>query len=108
MQEKLIEASKPLEPSELRKQVDEALKRLQPAGTVQAALTHGKPTSDAPATPQNRKTPIVNLEKLEPHRDLIALLGFMAFISSIAHFNLWIALGVAGILFIVVSYLLSK
>lgn len=108
MQEKLIEASKPLEPSELRKQVDEALKRLQPAGTVQAALTHGKPASEAPATPQNRKTPIVNLEKLEPHRDLIALVGFVAVVGAIGHFNTWIALGVAGILFIVVSYLLSK
>lgn len=99
--------SKPLEPSELRKQVDEALKRLQPAGTVQTALTHGKPASEAPEGLQNRKTSIVNLEKLEPHRDLIALVGFVAVVGAIGHFNLWIALGVAGILFIVVSYLLS-
>ena len=102
-----MEASKPLEPSELRRQVDEALKRLQPAGMAGAVQTPGSKPSEAPATRQTRKTPIVNLEKLEPHRDLIALLGFMAFISSIAHFNLWIALGATGILFIVVSYLLS-
>jgi hypothetical protein len=95
------------DPAELRKHVEDALAKRGATGNSLLAQTPTKPVSDALRVANEAKTRIVDLEKLWPYRDLIAVMGFVMIITAIARFDTWIALGAAGVCLIVLSYLLS-